>query len=346
MQRRNFVSFKLRLALPLSVLAHAVVALLLVSHSVDRMSETSQPTTVEVQFSTQLTANSSSVTFSDQKKSAKQRKRITLAKLRPDHWGQLGKTGPTGGLNGNSETALDSDRSESAQAYMLSMGASQTLEVLPFFELFWERVNQVVGYPDELSQRNIEGQVDVQLEIEGDGKFHGRFLKVHSNNRYLETYVIACLLQGLREPIQLPAKLTPLGRLPVSLTFQFKTYEEVKPSVNGSHFKNYLVFHKSAFLSGRASRTWHGFFNNYLPPLVPIPGGFAVDFVRAYQIINQIAHPHNQELDLAKLKAWQETFELLIRKNKVPLPNGSSHDRHHGRSRGLLSSKVEREIES
>lgn len=218
---------------------------------------------------------------------------------------------------------MDDGDTHTVQGFMRSFGPKEFFENMTFFEKLWQKVELAVEYPDDFVQMGFSGTVLVHLQIDPDGVFRGKFLEIHASNKYLRAYVIACLLQGLRTPLPPAAHLQTKTPIPVAFAFEFKTYSELKPDNRGNYFKNYLTFQKTAYLDPRTKAIVERSITRYLPPVIPIPGGFFVDFVGLYKMIDSALDPGEEQSKLAKLKALQEHMELLIQRHKEKLPNGS-----------------------
>lgn len=186
---------------------------------------------------------------------------------------------------------------------------------MPYFAAIWNRFNSVLEYPEDFFKQDIQGDVVVHFKVDHRGVFKGHFLKVLSGNSYLETYVLALLLHSLKDP--LPEKLWLKGRseIPVGFSVRFATYHD--PTVDlkpGNYLKNYFTFNRYAFLDPKLNRQIEALFTKYVPPIVPIPGGFFIDFVRAYKMVRSIGTTSDEQKRAERLRNMKRSLELTIQK--------------------------------
>ena len=61
------------------------------------------------------------------------------------------------------------------------------------------------------------------------------------------------------------------------------------------------------------------FFEKYVPPVVPIPGGFFIDFVRAYKMITEAGEPTASERRLRRINFKRRELEHAVQELKSDL---------------------------
>ena len=88
-----------------------------------------------------------------------------------------------------------------------------------------------------------------------------------------------------------------------------------------SQFKNILVFERRAYVEPITNEYIERFFTRYLPPIIPIPGGFYIDFIRAYQFFSSIGKPDPDQKREQRLLNTKEQLEQIVKNNKNrPVP--------------------------
>lgn len=201
---------------------------------------------------------------------------------------------------------------------MQSMGVEEYAPAIPYFAALWKKINEKVDYPKDFKNKRISGIVNIHLELDEKGVFSGDFIEIGGDDNLLKTYVAALLIHNLKDPLPKSFWLKSRKSLTVMLSFRFKTFSDPEKFVRpkGFHLKNILSFHREEFVDNRVNQVVHEAWNHYVPPIVPIPGGFIIDFVRAYQLIANIGEPTESELRDQRLKQLKLELKNAI-KNRI-----------------------------
>lgn len=212
------------------------------------------------------------------------------------------RAGPMGDPN------YDAWGSEGVYGHAGSMDLPQSTETMPFFQALWQRVDQVMDFPVEIAQMRIGGRVLVHLKVNSRGEMVGDFLRIESDHPVLLTYALVILSQAMKAP--LPERLhLPEGHedVPVALTFDFRVVTlHGLYARHGGYFQNTLEFSRTRYMDPYALEVIDYLAQNYVPPIIPIPGGVYIDFVRAYKMIDNYA---NERPDMYDQRERQ--FSLL-----------------------------------
>ena len=167
-----------------------------------------------------------------------------------------------------------------------SMDLKKEGELYPFFRALWKKVDASLGYPDDFVKERLSGHVTAQVVLDRGGVFHGEILGVASDQPYLEAYVLAILFHALHDP--LPQNLwSDREQMILVMRFDFRTfsYGEIPPEPKLVNLKNVLAFNRGGYTESRLSQAIDKFMTHYFPPIIPIPGAFYIDFIRAYQMV-------------------------------------------------------------
>lgn len=204
------------------------------------------------------------------------------------------------------------------------MGLEQEGKLYPFFDALWRRVDAVTTYPNDFVQQRIKGQVVVQMVVDRRGVFTGQIRAVNGSEPMLNAFVLATLVHALRNP--LPENSWMQGDEPQAsnsmlLVFQFD-FDLFGPGGHPkpnklSHLKNILGFRRDAYVDPALNQAIEKLFSRYIPAIIPIPGGFFIDFIRLYQFVKNIAAPtpDEDEMRMKRLEIKKEEWESLIQKN-------------------------------
>lgn len=231
---------------------------------------------------------------------------------------ETGKGGGVGGGEGQGDgyaTANQMDMEKEGKLY-------------PFFEAIWKRVDGKLSYPQDFIDQNLSGQVTVQLEIDRTGVFTKRPPSVQGPEPMLNAFVLMTLLHALAEPLPIPKKHNLKEDrilLVFNMTFKLIQVGQAPEGPEYTHFKNLLAFRRDALAKPIFNDTINRIFTRYVPPIIPIPGGFFIDFPRAYLFVDNLIHPKADEEDLRRqrLEMSKERIERLIQRS-APEPERSS----------------------
>lgn len=210
--------------------------------------------------------------------------------------------------------------------YGNAMGFTKTLETLPFFEALYDRVNRQLVYPDDFSRQRVTGKVRIEAEVSSDGRLL-KFVSTTADDRLLQTYCFAALMQILNTPLAKSFHL-PHERALVSFDFEFQVRI---PSDTPRLFvrtvqKNRLAFGRENEVDPWLNEKIEEVFTHYVPPIIPFPGGFYVDFVMAYKYVNNLIEgaPTEGEQRQARIEKLHESLRQTLKQATrftPPLPS-------------------------
>jgi hypothetical protein len=211
-----------------------------------------------------------------------------------------------------------------ATQYGNAMGLGFTLESLRYFDALYDRVNSQLVYPDDFAKQRVTGRVRIEAELSKDGKLI-RFLSSTADDRLLQTYCFAVLMQILSRP--LPQELwLPYDRANVAFDFDFR----IRIPKEAPHYfarevqKNRLGFGRENEVDPWLNEKFNEIITHYIPPIIPIPGGFYIDLVAAYQFVNNLIEgtPTESEQRQARIEKLHEVLRGTVhRPSSSPLPS-------------------------
>ncbi len=201
------------------------------------------------------------------------------------------------------------------------MGLQQTFATLPFFMALHAKVDSALVYPDDFSRQRLTGKVRIEAELAADGRLI-RFVGSVAQDKVLQTYCLAYLMETLRNP--LPQRAWTDGPQVVAFEFDFHTHipgepQRVFPAVVQ---KNRLVFGRDNQIEPWVNERLTEIFTHYIPPIIPLPGGVYIDFVLAYQYIQNLAEgaPTERELRQGRIESLHLHLKDLLRHTTSPTP--------------------------
>ncbi len=213
----------------------------------------------------------------------------------------------------------------SAVQYGNAMGLQQTLESLHFFQALHRRIDGHLVFPDDFARHRIEGQVRIEAELTQDGRLL-RFTSFNSEHRVLPAYLMALLTQVLEKPLR-PQEHAPNPRVHVAFDFDFRTRLRgmpENPAPSGAQ-KNHLRFARDAIVPSQLEDKIHEVFTHYIPPVIPIPGGVYIDFVLAYEYVNNLIEgaPTESDARQARIEDLHERLRSTLRQSRERGPSES-----------------------
>lgn len=172
-----------------------------------------------------------------------------------------------------------------------------------FFSNLLQRFDQQAQYPQELIEHNIQGKVNISVLI----NYKGELLQVLSSsslNPSLKAYLIVSIYQALSQPLPKKHWYNIKRNITLTLNFNYQilTLNTQQNRFKSSYYKNHFNFLRTKngpnliqeFVEQNA---------RYIPPVIPIPGGFFIDFIQAYRMIT----------------AWDELDPKIRKKQKLQL---------------------------
>lgn len=214
-----------------------------------------------------------------------------------------------------SSTSYDKYSDEGAIGVMNSMGIEEAIHLIPHFQAIWSKIDHVLDYPEDFAKQRITGVVNVHLTLDKRGVLIGDFLEINGPEAMLKTYVVALLLHILKSPLPESKWRSKEEPIPVLLSFYFQTYSTygINTSDTGYQIKNALTFKRLKYVEPKVNEKIRTFYTKYFPPIIPIPGGFYIDFVMAYQMIANYGKPTEEEERRQRLRLLKQNLESSIR---------------------------------
>lgn len=209
-----------------------------------------------------------------------------------------------------------------ATQYGNQMTLQNTIESLPYFEALYDRINGALTYPDDFARQRITGTIHINAELSRDGKLI-RFLSSTADDRLLQTFGFALLMQVLSQPLPKAVWISTETAF-VSFDFTFDTRMPEQPAKSFPRIvqKNRLGFARENAVDPIVNERINEIFTHYVPPIIPLPGGFYVDFVMAYQFVDNLLHdlPTERDKRQARIDALQKSLQQTIRTPRPTAP--------------------------
>lgn len=208
----------------------------------------------------------------------------------------------------------DSTGWSSGVQYMNAMDYVFTINSLGYFTALHNRINSQLIYPEDFARQRITGKVRIEAELGKDGKLI-RFLSSTTDDRLLQTYCFAFLVQVLQHP--LPQRLwLEYEKAVVSFDFDFRTRVDgmVPTEFAMGVEKSHLMFGREAAIDPWLNEKIHEVLTHYVPPIIPLPGGFYVDYVLALQYVKNLIEgaPTEREQRQARIDNLHERLRTLL----------------------------------
>ena len=227
----------------------------------------------------------------------------------------LARVLPKGGLFGLRGGQQPGSAQAQGDGYAFAEGmdiASET-EHYPFFDRLWRKIDVGLGYPSDLVEANIESDFTIQIEVDRRGVFTGRFVDLPANPSLLVVYSAAWLARSLREPLP-PSLWAREERITLVTRFNFKLFHftESFEGRGGGSFKNVFEFARAAYTPPQAMKAITRFYDQYVPPVLPVPGGVVIDVVRVYRMIQEWGKADRYERHDRRLRILKEKWEGTV----------------------------------
>lgn len=199
-----------------------------------------------------------------------------------------------------------------------AMGIVEESRLYPFFSALWKKIDASADYPPDFVRERLTGYVTAQLVVDRKGVFTGSINRVYSDQPLLETYILAVLFHALSEP--LPRGLwTDREQVILVSRFDFHTFSwgQVPPARRQKETKNVLEFERYGYVEPKVNQVIEKFVTHYMPPIIPLPGAFYIDFIRTYEFLHNINNQKmgEDDLRLERIELKREQWESLIHKS-------------------------------
>lgn len=202
--------------------------------------------------------------------------------------------------------------------YGNEMNLKFTLESYSFFYALHGRINTELVYPDDFSRQKITGRVRIEAEINRDGRLL-KFRTSTADDRLLQTYCFAMLLRTLDRPLNETSWLqTEAAIVTFDFDFRVRLPQEPASEFESGIQKNRLSFGRQNEIDPWLNEKIHEIFTHYIPPIVPLPGGFYVDLVLAYQYVNNLIEgtPPESQQRRDRIQKLHENLKTAIRRTR------------------------------
>lgn len=242
--------------------------------------------------------------------------------------------GSTGRLQTLSDQATATDQAapgtghgwSDAVQFGNSMDLQQTFASLPFFIALHSKVDSSLVYPDDFSRQRLTGKVRIEAELSPDGRII-RFVGTVAQDRVLQTYCLAFLTQALKQP--LPQRVWADRPQVVAFEFDFHTHIPGEPQRTFPPLvqKNRLAFGRDNQIEPLVNERLNELFTHYIPPIIPLPGGVYIDFVLAYQYIENLIEgaPTERDLRQGRIESLHLHLKEMLRHPTSPTPQPSGN---------------------
>lgn len=284
----------MKFALPISLALHLVLVFVLKYVVFERPKKTEF---VEVSFTTNNQKSGSN-------KIAGKSLNLIAKRFVPTYDYSLSRRSTTGnGVVGVSETPGDTGYWQGD----LSQNALNT----PFVKGLWQRINYRLIYPKDFIDQEIKGAVTATVVVDKRGVLKD-LVSVETPQIFLELFIASYVYQILQFP--LPTRLwlnSEEDTIKLTLHFYFHiTAGDVIATQDLQFIQRSLIFERVAPYEGRINKAIRQAWDKYVPPVIPIPGGFYVDFVTLYKLVMQLSgEPTEEELREKRLKILKEELE-------------------------------------
>jgi hypothetical protein len=195
-----------------------------------------------------------------------------------------------------------------------SMDIHKTFATLPFYMALHSKIDSSLVYPDDFSRQRITGNVRIEAELDRDGRLL-RFVGSVAQDKVLQTYCLAFLLQTLKRP--LPQRAWAESSQVVAFEFDFHTHIPGEPQHTFPTViqKNRLAFGRDNQIEPWLNERINEVFTHYIPPIIPLPGGVYIDFVLAYQFIENLIEgaPTERELRQGRIESLHLHLKDFLR---------------------------------
>lgn len=229
----------------------------------------------------------------------------------------------TGSAPANGETIFGegSAPKQNSGSWVEQVEFAQGLELTTFFRQISNKIDRALDYPEDMAKERIQGDVRVDFYVNNKGQLLGDFYSVKGSEPLLNLYVISSLLVLLKDPLPENLWSKDEEKIAMSIHVHFETYQfsEMQIRNSASFQANELSFTRTRYVIPLAVEKTEKFFTRYVPPIIPIPGGFYVDLVMLAKYINNINTPDPDDQRKQRLTVTREWLELATKKKNLEL---------------------------
>jgi hypothetical protein len=203
-------------------------------------------------------------------------------------------------------------------AWVEQVNIIKAMELTTFLQRIKEKIDFGLDYPEDMAVQRISGEVRLDFYVDRKGRITGDFNSVKGAESLLNLYVMSSLLVLLKDP--LPENLwAQEDKIAISVHVDFATFQFTETRIrNQASFQaNQLTFRRARYVKPLAVAKVEKFFTRYVPPIIPLPGGFYVDFIMLAQYIQNINTPDPDDQRKQRLGLTRERLELATKKKEV-----------------------------
>lgn len=203
-------------------------------------------------------------------------------------------------------------------AWVEQVNIVKAMELTTFLQRIKEKIDHGLDYPEDMAVQRITGEVRLDFYVDRKGRLIGDFNSVKGSESLLNLYVMSSLLVLLKDP--LPENLwAQEDRIAISVHVDFATFQFTETRIrNEASFQaNQLSFRRARYVQPLAVAKVEKIFTRYIPPIIPLPGGFYVDFIMLAQYIQNINTPDPDDQRKQRLGVTRERLELATKKKEV-----------------------------
>lgn len=203
-------------------------------------------------------------------------------------------------------------------AWVEQVNIVKAMELTTFLQRIKEKIDHGLDYPEDMAVQRIAGEVRLDFYVDRKGRIAGDFNSVKGSESLLNLYVMSSLLVLLKDP--LPENLwAQEDRIAISVHVDFATFQFTETRIrNEASFQaNQLSFRRARYVQPLAVAKVEKIFTRYVPPIIPLPGGFYVDFIMLAQYIQNINTPDPDDQRKQRLGLTRERLELATKKKEV-----------------------------
>lgn len=200
------------------------------------------------------------------------------------------------------------------------VGFDQAVELTAFFAQILRKLNRTLDYPNDMAVERIVGDVRLDFYVNKKGQMIGDFQTVKGSQALLNLYVMSATMVVLREALPENLWAKSEEKIAISLHVHFENYQFSEMAVRDSAFfnANELNIVRARYVVPLAVDKTMKVFTHYVPPIIPIPGGFYVDLVLLAEYIDNIGKPDPDDKRKERLKVTREQLEWAIKKKAQP----------------------------
>lgn len=222
----------------------------------------------------------------------------------------------TAPANGETIFGEGSAPKQNNESWVEQVEFTQGVELTTFFRQISDKIDRALDFPEDMAKERIQGDVRVDFYVNNKGQLLGDFHSVKGSQQLLNLYVMSSLLVLLKDPLPENLWSKDEGKIAMSVHVHFETYQFSEMQIrNSAAFQsNELSFTRARYVIPLAVAKTEKFFTRYIPPIIPIPGGFYVDLVMLAKYVKNLNTPDPDDQRRQRLTLTREGLELATKK--------------------------------